>query len=86
MSLIFFDNVIIEIIDSIAKFADAIVVNDVNDIIVNDINDVIVNDAINVAICDAINALSIETIIDVIHYVIKFDDAMNLNLYFKLKN
>ena len=85
MFLIFFDNIIVEVVDSIAKFADAIVVNDVNNVIVNDIDDVVVNDVINAAICNAINASSIEAMIDVVHCAIEFDDAMNSNLCFKLK-
>ena len=83
--MIFFNNIIVEIVDLIAEFVDAIVVNDVNDVVINDIDDVVINDTINVAICDAIDALSIEIMIDVVCYTIEFDDAMNSNLCFKLK-
>ena len=85
MLLIFFDNVIVEIVDSIAKFVDAIVVNDVNNVVVNNIDDIVINDAINVAICNTTDASSIEIIINVVCCAIEFDDAINLNLCFELK-
>ena len=83
--MIFLNNVIIKIVDLIAKFVDAIVINDVNDVVINDINDVVVNDTINVTIYNTINASSIEIMTDVICCAIEFDDAINSNLCFKLK-